>query len=104
MKHWLRVGGMRINIVDEVKQWENIKSYLNDFPGSKAEVYYSNHGDRYFRYVCLECNQTYSDLDLLCNSGSSGSVDRLERKPSNLLTSGFDFEYHANRKKNLIEK
>ena len=57
MIHWLQIGGMKSSLDNEQKQWNNLKQYLNDYPNSRAEIYYKTTGDMFARFIRLECEQ-----------------------------------------------
>ena len=99
MVHWLQVGGMRTSLKNENRQWENIQTYLEEYPNSKATVYYKETGDLFCRIVKLECKQNYRDLDLDCNSGD-GSVRHLNYRPNDLTESAVQIDYYVNRARN----
>jgi hypothetical protein len=104
MIHWLQIGGIKER--NENKQWDNLSEYLNKYPESKIEVWVKFTGDMYAKFIKLECNQTYHDLDLLCNSCSNGSIKHLNNKPSNIELSSHSgdwfIEYYKN--KNMLIK
>jgi hypothetical protein len=78
------------------KAYKKLMDYLNRYPDSKITPFNSNYGSIFDKYFCLECDQSYDDLDLDCNSMFDGSLIRLARKP-NYLEHGFkSFEdlYH----------
>ena len=99
MVHWLQVGGMRTSHKNEVIQWENIKTYLDEYPNSKATVYYKETGDMFCRIVKLECGQNYQDLDLDCNGGDR-SVRHFDHKPNDIKVSAMQLEYYLDQIKN----
>lgn len=80
--HWLKLGGLIPNNL-VTKQYDNLNRYLKAYPGSKV-TYYTKDSDIYSMIVKLECDQSYSTLDLDCNSGFDGSIKRLYRKPSGI--------------------
>jgi hypothetical protein len=97
--HWLEIGGIRINMKDEDKQWDHLKKYLSDYPESKATVYIKNTGDLFARVVRLECKQNYRDLDLECNSCSDCSIRQLNYKPQNIEICKKQIDYFFNRER-----
>lgn len=85
--HWLKIDGYAR---DTKKQIEQIKEYLKNYKGSKCSLYFPNSG-KFDKYVRLECNQTYSDLDLDVNSFST-NLARLTKKPNDIYESKKTFE------------
>jgi len=84
MVHWLEYGGIRSTATREMKQLEELQRYLSENPTAKAEGYLKTTGDMYAKIVRLECNQSYNDLDLDCNSMFDKSLKRYAHKPSNI--------------------
>jgi len=103
MVHWLQIGGMKIREKDEIKQWGNLNEYIQKYPLSKSQVWLKTTGDMYARFIKLECEQSYDELDLDCNSISDGSIKRLGNKPSNVEVSskGIEcfFDYYSCKSK-----
>lgn len=85
--HWIKVNGY---VKDVEKQIEQIKEYLKDYKDSKCSLYFPNSG-KFDKYVRLECNQAYSDLDLDVNSFST-NLTRLTKKPNDIYKSQKTFE------------
>ena len=100
MTHWLQVGRMMDSKKTENAQWKNIQEYLNEYPESKATVYYKETGDVFCKIIKLECNQNYNNLDLDCNGGDR-SVKHFEHKPSNIVLSKLQLDYFLNKIKNV---
>ena len=65
-------------------QLEELRQYLRNDPTAKVEGYFKNTGDVFAKVVRLECEQSYIDLDLECNSMSSMSLKHLTHKPPNI--------------------
>jgi hypothetical protein len=84
MIHWLEYSGLRITPARENKQIEELKRYLIENPTAKAEGYWKTTGDMFAKFVRLECDQPYAELDLECNSMSGNSLRRHPHKPSNI--------------------
>ena len=84
MVHWLEYGGIRCMPDREKEQLEELRQYLRKYPEAKAEGYWKTTGDMFARFVRLECNQSYDDLDMDVNSGFDKSLRRHTRKPSNI--------------------
>lgn len=97
--HWLEFGGIRIAMKDEDKQWDYLKEYLSKYPESNATVFIKNTGDLFARVVRLECKQNYTDLDLLCNSMSEGSIRHLSYKPKNIEICKKQVDYYFSRER-----
>jgi len=98
MIHWLEIGGIRIGMKDEDKQWNYLKKYLSEYPESKATVYFKD-SDLFARVVKLECKQNYRDLDLHCNSCSNSSIKHLNHKPQNIELCKNQLDYFLNRER-----
>ena len=80
--HWLKIDGT-VSDRDEARQYREIQSYLDRYPGSTATMFmYELH--LFHRVVKLECNQNWDDLDLSANT-MSHALRRLSRKPDNLI-------------------
>jgi len=77
-KHWLKIDGMW-NIDITVKAYNNLKDYIEKYPESKITVYNPTDGFMFHKFFCLECHQNYNDIDLDCNSMTSGSLIHLNR-------------------------
>jgi hypothetical protein len=92
-KHWLKID-WRAHGEAEDKQWNNLHSFLSRYPESKITVFNKTAGNVFEKIFCLETTQKYNDLDLDCNSFFSGSLTRMERKPSNIEKSSLEFEMH----------
>ena len=84
MVHWLEYDGIRMMPDRAEKQLEELQRHLRENPTAKAEGYWKTTGDMFAKFVRLECNQSYNDLDLDCNSGFDKSLKRHVRKPSNI--------------------
>ena len=85
--HWLKIDGYA---KDTKKQIEQIKNYLKANEISKCTLFFPSSGS-FDKYVRLECNQCYNDLDLDVNSFST-NLRRLERKPRDIYESEKNFE------------
>jgi TPR repeat protein len=84
MIHWLEYGGMRITPARENIQLAELQRYLAENPDAKAEGYWKTTGDMFAKFVRLECNRNYAELDLECDSISDKSLIRHPRKPPNI--------------------
>lgn len=84
MVHWLEYGGIRCMPDREKKQLEELRQYLRKYPDAKAEVFWKTTGDMFARFIRLECNQSYNDLDMDVNSMFDKSLRRHTHKPSNI--------------------
>lgn len=84
MIHWLEYGGGLCKTEKENKQLAELQRYLEENSTAKAQGYWKTTGDMFAKFVRLECNQSYNDLDLDCNSFFDKSLKRHERKPSNI--------------------
>lgn len=64
------------------KAWTNLKEYKEKYD-CNIEVFYrlSNFINKFIK---LECNQSYQDLDLDVNSASESSLIRMSRKPKDI--------------------
>lgn len=79
--YWLKIKSL-VPARDEVKQYQEIQNYLDNYPDAKATMYlYDYHF--FDRVIKLECHQNWNDLDLNVNSGSH-ALRRLSRKPDNI--------------------
>lgn len=78
-KHWLKIDGLW-ETKNIIKAYKNLKKYLTKYPKSKITQYLSNRM-MFDRYLCLECEQNYIDLDLDCNSSFDGSLIHLKGRP-----------------------
>jgi hypothetical protein len=97
MTHWLQIGGMRIREAYERKQWENLSKYLEQHQGSNATVYIKNTGDIYARIIKLECEQSYNDIEIDCNSCFDGSIRYLNSRPNNIEISKLQLDYYMSK-------
>jgi hypothetical protein len=97
MVHWLRIGGMKLSTKSEQKQWNSLKEYLNNYPGSKIIVFNKNTGDAFAKIVRLECDQTYKELDLDCNSCYDTSIKHLSSKPADIEVCKMQLDYFVKR-------
>lgn len=104
MVHWLQIGGIKLTLKDENKQWNNLNEYLSKYPESKAEVYKKFTGDMFAKFIRLECEQNYNELDLDCNSMSRGSIRHLNHKPSNIEKCNMSVEWFIERNNNYSNR
>lgn len=88
-KHWLKIDGMW-NEVKTNKAYQNLLEYIEQYPDVKITMFVSEN-NLFHRYFCLECSQSYNDLDLDCNSLFDGSLIHLNRKPANIELSTLTF-------------
>lgn len=94
-KHWLLIKGIS-RPESTRKQWNNVKEFIDKYPESKVTVYNREYGNIFDKLLCLETSQCYNDLDLDCNSFFDGSLNRLDRKPPDLIeTKSFDFMHQV---------
>jgi len=89
-KHWLKIHGCWSQKAT-LKAWDNLNEYLKKYPTAKITVYNLTAGNMFHKFFCLECEQSYNDLDLDCNSSFDGSLIRLTKKPS-MLEEAKDFD------------
>jgi hypothetical protein len=97
MIHWLRIGDSKLTKQAELKQWENIKDYLEKYPISKTIVYVKNSSDVFAKIVKLECEQSYDELDLDVNSGFNGSIRYLNSRPSDIELCKLQIEHFLSK-------
>lgn len=81
-KHWLKIDGMWDN-KQTLKAYQNLINYLSEYPSSKVTIFVPKYS-LFNRYICLECSQSYDDLDLDVNSHFDGSLIRLLSKPKDI--------------------
>lgn len=86
-KHWLKISWR----VSGSKEWHELRNYIENYPNSKITVFNPVYGNIFTKFFCLECDQSYNDLDLACNTMSNNLI-HLERKPANLEPSKRSFE------------
>jgi len=85
--HWLQYDDIRCPPKKQEKQLADIRQYLRSYPEAKAEGYWKTTGDMFAKFVRLECEQSYNDLDLACNSFFDNCLRRHHRKPTNIEVS-----------------
>jgi len=84
MVHWLQYDGITCKPENCDKQLNELQRYLRAYHKAKAEGYLKTTGDMFAKIVRLECDQTYNELDLDCNSMFDKSLKRYSRKPINI--------------------
>ena len=94
--HWLEYDGIRCSAERKEKQLEELRQYLQKYSAATAKGYWKTTGDMFARFVRLECEQSYADLDMDVNSMSTKSLRRHPRKPSNI-------EYSETTTRNIYE-
>ncbi len=75
--HWLKIEDDMVKAV-----WKNIKEYKEKYD-CNMEIFYRDT-NIINKFIKLECNQSYEELDLDVNSMSEGSLIRLLSKPKNI--------------------
>lgn len=76
--HWLRLDS-----VDELEKWQNLKKYKDKYD-CYMTVFYYDYNTLTDKVIKLDCNQSYQELDLDLNSLSKGSLKRVKAKPTNV--------------------
>jgi len=82
--YWLEYDGIRCSKDKKEKQLEELRQYLRKYPTASAKGFWKTTGDMFAKFVRLECEQSYENLDMDVNSMSSKSLRRHLHKPSNI--------------------
>ncbi len=82
-RHFIYTHWLRMNIANELSQWQALKEYKEKYDCSMTVFYYDYNpfGDKVIK---LDCNQSLSDLNLDINSQSKLSFKRIKSKPTNI--------------------
>lgn len=82
-RHFIYTHWLRMNIANELPQWQALKEYKEKYDCSMTVFYYDYNpfGDKVIK---LDCNQSLSDLNLDINSQSKLSFKRIKSKPTNI--------------------
>ena len=82
-RHFIYTHWLRMNIANELSQWQALKEYKEKYDCSMTVFYYDHNpfGDKVIK---LDCNQSLSDLNLDINSQSKLSFKRIKSKPTNI--------------------
>lgn len=75
--HWLKIENDMV-----IDVWKNIKEYEEKYD-CNIEIFY-RRTNLINKFIKLECNQSYQDLNLDINSMSDGSLIHLLSKPRNI--------------------
>ena len=84
MVHWLEFDGIRCRVDKKEQQLAELRRYMQKYPTTTVKGYWKTTGDMFAKFVRLECNQSYNDLDMDVNSSFDKSLHRHSRKPSNI--------------------
>lgn len=93
--HWLKIEDDMVK-----KVWIRLKEYKNRYDCS-MQVFYKET-NFISKYIKLECNQSYQDLDLDVNSISDEGLRHLSCKPKNVCKYKYPIEYFLKRMKEYI--
>lgn len=82
-RHFIYTHWLRMNIANELSQWQALKEYKEKYDCSMTVFYYDFNpfGDKVIK---LDCNQSLFDLNLDINSQSKLSFKRIKSKPTNI--------------------
>ncbi|MCI9016132.1 MAG: hypothetical protein HFJ53_03065 [Clostridia bacterium] len=84
--HWLK---MNIDTIEKV--WIRLKEFKEKY-NCNMEVFYKET-NLVIKYIKLECNQSYQDLDLDVNSITDEGLWHLSRKPNDIYKYKYPIEY-----------
>lgn len=84
--HWLKMNN---NMIEKV--WIRLKEFKEKY-NCNMEVFYKET-NFISKYIKLECNQSYQDLDLDVNSITDEGLWHLSRKPNDICQYKYPIEY-----------
>lgn len=81
--HYIYTHWLKLDSNNEIEKWNNLKNYKEKYDCSMT-VFYYDYNPLEDKVIKLDCNQSYSELDLDIDSKSEGSLKKIQNKPTNI--------------------